>query len=228
MKRLVIASIIGIMVSVLGYRDSVRAEWIEGGNPLPQDFSHMVVFDSAGTFTWTVPEGVYKIKVELWGGGGGGVTVDLGYDGDMICYGGAGGYGLAYIDVTPGMTCAITVGNYGGYNGGDGGNTIVVCGSQSYTATGGEGAQYRSGYYNDYCEAGIGGTSDAPFSLEGGAGTWAYMPNSDTVFGDRLGGNAPRGGHGYINIGGYSDDYYAAQPGGGGLRGAPGMVIIWY
>jgi len=220
MRKLAIVYIISIIVSVLGYKNSIHAEWIEGGNPLPQDFSHMVVFDSVGTFTWTVPEGVYKIKVELWGGGGGGVNVSGTYR-DQSCYGGAGGYGLVYIDVTPGSVCAITVGN-GGSSGEDGGNSTIVCGSQAYTATGGEGA-YSSG---SSCYPGDGGTANTPFSLEGQGGTIFTVEDPGTTdpdrWGDQLGGSAPRGGHGYT----VSDG--AAQPGGGGGTGAPGMVIIWY
>ena len=54
--------------------------------------------------TWTVPAGVDRVLVELWGAGAGGRE---------LSGGGAGGYLKALLDVTPGDTYTITLGEGG-------------------------------------------------------------------------------------------------------------------
>ncbi len=204
---------------------SLKGAWIEGGNPLPVAFSNMVIFDSAGTYTWTVPDGVYKIKVEMWGAGGGGAYYD-GSSHDEYCGGGGGGYGLVVMDVTPGQVCAITVGA-GGSSGADGGNTIIVCGTTTYTAYGGGGAYTSS----SHCYAGDGDTATTPFFLkgeDGGRYYWTSYSSSDRYYyGFPHAGSSPRGG-----FGGFWDNRSGSWPGGGGFEnyghGADGAVIIWY
>jgi hypothetical protein len=64
----------------------------------------MQVF-SAGTYYWTVPNGVTSVIVEMWGGGGAGnINLKSGISG------GAGGYGKGPVSVTPGNVITITVG----------------------------------------------------------------------------------------------------------------------
>lgn len=222
MKRLILVfSGIGAFVWVnRGY-----GAWIEGGNPIPSAFTNMVVYDTPGTYIFTVPDGVYKIKVELWGGGGGG-----NYQGSYTCGGGGGGYGMAIIDVTPSSPCAITVGNGGG-TGANGENTTVTCGAVTYTAYGGGGATVSGGE----CRPGVGGSSNAPFSIKGESGGREYY-NSSYNYYRYWGANAgasPRGGfggNGYYSF--YYDYRNGTKPGGGGWdpsgRGAPGRVVIWY
>jgi hypothetical protein len=75
-------------------------------------------YGNAGTFTWTVPEGVTSISVAAVGGGGGGSQKTTGGSG------GAGGQ-LKFVNnvpVTPGDTYTIVVGT-GGQTGGSFGNT---------------------------------------------------------------------------------------------------------
>ncbi|MGG9972279.1 glycine-rich domain-containing protein [Ferruginibacter sp. SUN002] len=109
------------------------------------EYKNLRFFDCAGIAsaagasncnnTWTVPAGVTKVYVEVWGGGGGG-----GF--------GTGGSGAGYIVgkfvVTPSSSITITVGAGGNYgtettNGIIGGISSVTYGAIVLTATGGEG-----------------------------------------------------------------------------------------
>ena len=69
------------------------------------------VVTSTGTGSWTVPAGVTSVQIELWGGGGGGVSGGGGAD----IGGGAGAYvietGLA---VTPGASITYNIATGGG------------------------------------------------------------------------------------------------------------------
>lgn len=71
------------------------------------------VDDVAGTRTWTVPEGVWKISVELWGAAAG---TYASYGNNLSSGGsGGGGYSKKAIAVTPGQVCSYTVGAGGAY-----------------------------------------------------------------------------------------------------------------
>ena len=66
-------------------------------------------FTTPGTATWTVPEGVFEITVEAWGGGAqsaSGLSTDYGG-------GGGGAYARSTIAVTPGQTFDVRVGQAG-------------------------------------------------------------------------------------------------------------------
>jgi hypothetical protein len=148
--------------------------------------------------SWTVPAGVTKIMVEIWGGGGGG---------SKGAGGGGGGYLMAILNVTPGESIPYTIG--GGGTGGNeagttGGNSSVNYGISGLYAMGGEGAQ-TNGIENNY---GKGGTFDISnshifnrsyFGINGEGGQvnrLEYMQRSATEFllvssgGD--GGDSPR------------------------------------
>ncbi len=232
MKRVILTS---LSIGLVLYATEASGAWIEGGNPIPSAFTNMIVYDTPGTYIWTVPDGVYKIKVELWGGGGAGNYYSSSYY-SVYCGGGAGGYGLAIIDVTPSTPCAITVGRGGTSAGANGENTTITCGSITYTAYGGKGAYLTS----SSCHGGEGGGATTPFSIKGmSGGVFYYNSSSQKYIGATIGGFAPRGGAGafYYNPSLYviSDSSYARFPGGGGFYGAPlhikganGAVIIWY
>ncbi len=218
-KVLYIAAALTIVALVPARVDAV---WLEGQRPV---FTGKIaaVFDTPGSYTWTVPDGVWRIMVEMWGGGGGGARTNHG----ERAGGGGGGYGFTYIDVTPGMTCHIFVGVGGDtrtWNGSDGGNTSITCGTTSYIATGGEGGSAGT----SYGEGGLGGTSDAPFSIQGSPGS----PFST----ESRGGFSPRGGYGAKNRSTNGSMVSAGWPGGGGAcvyragckDGAPGGLVIYY
>jgi hypothetical protein len=119
----------------------------------------------------TVPDGVNKIMVEVWGAGGGGSASGgfINALGNQATASGAGGgsgaYARYFVDVIPGQTIAIIAGAAGtagiastgvtdSINGGDGGASIVSVGSMTVSAAGGKG-----------------GHAASPPGLTGGAGT---------------------------------------------------------
>ena len=74
-------------------------------------FSYIKSITSSGT--WTVPEGITKLKLTLIGGGGGGASVDK--DNSIGATGGGGGAtSISYRSVTPGDVLTITIGVGGG------------------------------------------------------------------------------------------------------------------
>ncbi len=187
----------------------VFATWLEGQRPV---FTGKIaaVFDTPGTYTWTVPDGVWRIMVELWGGGARGNYSD-GWWGSSIEIGAGGGYGFAYIDVVPGMTCHITVGAGGSSDYDPGDTSSITCGTTTYYAAG--------GYYTyDFGRVCHGGVSNAPLHIQG-QGCGGYSPSDDY---EKDGGGAGRGGFGTKEVG--------IWPGGGGGTGsgAPGGVVIYY
>jgi hypothetical protein len=155
-------------------------QWVKLNNTISADqlttnnYRAISVFQTPGTFTWEVPTGVYKIIVELWGGGGGtggnGGNYRLYTTGGWVsaiggtgAIGGKGGYNKATLDVTPGQSFSLVVGAAGtsgpngtngedntpatnGTIGGSGGNSTF----SSISAAGGNGggrgtAAFKSG-----------------------------------------------------------------------------------
>ena len=145
------------------------------------EFKNFLTYYSNGTFT--VPAGVTKIMVELWGGGGGG---------NWYCGGGGGGYVKIQLAVLPGNAATVQIGSGGNAANAatapDGGDTNFTLGSNVYAAFGGGGAEYvASSRYNP----GLGGTgvpSATPKSYllvpgaAGGIQTKRYGQNSPTTF----------------------------------------------
>ena len=107
------------------------------------------------TEIWTIPAGVYSLRVDLVGGGGGGgggyYFAQTDYSGAP---GGAGGQAVNYLNsLTPGDTISVTIGaggSAGPHNGGagTGGTTSISSGTQTvptidaYGGTGGYGDNY--------------------------------------------------------------------------------------
>jgi hypothetical protein len=105
---------------------------------------------------FTVPEGVYFIRVRLWGGGAGGGGVGPNGAGGG---GGGGGYAEGIVAVVPGQTYTITIGQGGGggaAGGGNGGNGGTTSFGALLSATGG-----LSGYgaASGYASGNAGGTA---------------------------------------------------------------------
>jgi hypothetical protein len=189
-------------------------------------FSQLQVFESSGTFT--VPEGVTKVKVTVVGGGGGG--------GGPSPDGGGGGGGTAIkiiSDLTSGANITVTVGP-----GGTSGTFATNGGTSSFgnlcSATGG-----ASG---STCSGGIG--VDGDLNIKGGAGSKSVsIPNSSGVTGaldyviPGFGGSSMFGGGGIGGDGaggaygggggGRSPENQLTGPGPGGA-GAAGVVIVEY
>ncbi|CNH98888.1 bacteriophage tail fiber protein [Yersinia frederiksenii] len=191
--------------------------------------ARMATYLTAGTFTFTVPDGVTRIRARVVGGGGGaGGSAAVKSGGG----GGAGGYSEDWITVTPGQVLTITVGANGA--GGTAGNAGASGGSSSISG-------YLSASGGAYGDAGGGGTGAGGF---GGAGTGGSINTvgsdgtdgattatvgSGIGGGSILGGSTRSGGTGRnsLSIGGGGAASYtlASQNGGNGHAGA---VILEY
>ena len=165
-----------------------------GGKPFVADPGQQV-FTSSGT--WTCPVGVTSISVVAVGGGGGGPN-DSGALGKS---GGAGG-GTGWINglaVTPGTDYSIVVGAGGARSlnnatAGSGGDSYFVNATDYVT---GKGGTYivGGGYVGDD------GTDGQDTSPEAGGGQYTFTQSGVTME------TGARGGQ----------DYYFAEPGGGGV-----------
>lgn len=204
---------------------------------LAAPFSRCERYTVAGTDSFDVPAGVTKIRVLVFGAGGGGKF------GSPIPnnYGGGGGaFVEAVIDVTPLETLTVVVGT-----GGTGSSSPTVGGSSKITristdlvTAGGGGRGERS------TDAGSGGVASVDASIvnytaiNGGRGEQCIVESSSNFEGN--GGNCPSGGQGGTGYKNDDGDNTAAQngtaPGGGGGggstaasgSGAAGAVYIWY
>lgn len=155
-----------------------------------------------GTYTFTVPFGVYAIRVRVIGAGGngpkGGGTGGAG-----------GGYAHGVFSVTPGQQITIVVGK-GGSRVSDN-SQLVVGGTSSFgnliSATGGEPGALAADFEN---EGGVGIGGD--FQARGGRGS-KVAPSHISGGGGAAGSQLGDGGHG----GDYADGSGNGSAGGGGI-----------
>ncbi len=161
------------------------------------------VYSSAGTNILTVPFGATVLTAKLWGAGGGGGGGGAG------ATGGAGAFVQQTINVVPGQTFLVVVGQHGDYNdsgagGSDSGD--AAGGSAAPYSEAGQGGQASSLFYlsgaNYITEAVAGGGGGADYGESGGAGG---NPGQTTY-------GALSGGGGYDGVGG-------AAGSGGGVAG---------
>ena len=150
----------------------------------------IILFDIApGTRTFTVPEGVSKIRAFVVGAGGSAAPVSGAYNKSNP--GGGGGYAEKTIEVSPGQTFTYTVGDAVGYTAAQqlSGETSSFGGLIS--ATGGKNAHTDAAGTNQSGGKGLGGDVNA----SGGVGTSgsSFGAGAGSRFGD---GNssAQRGG----------------------------------
>lgn len=171
--------------------------------------------DTAYRFTgsdqeFKVPAGVTKLVVKMFGAGGGGqhfsfvCTKNYSCNGELIeigNVGGTGGFTVAILDVVPGETLTVIVGegghvgpNPGAYGGGGanlaaggcgGGRTAIKRGSTELLTAGGGGGGGRMGLRNP--------NRDHYYSAGGGA---YGNPLSNVDYSDARGGTATKGGIG--------------------------------
>jgi hypothetical protein len=195
-------------------------------------FTNMQVYSTAGTSTFTVPAGVTKIMVEVWGGGGGGGNSSATVTG-TVGSGAGGGYGRSIFSVVPGQNYSVVVGAGGVAGSGDGGTSSF---GSIINATGGIGGNSIGG---STFKTPNGGTSNGTFNVTGGQGVFGgsmsgagtYGGGSYGSFGGRgalngilaSSGNAPGGGGGSGSGGSGATALYIS-----GAVGAVGRVVIWY
>jgi hypothetical protein len=214
-------------------------------------FTNWQLFTADGTFT--VPAGVTKIKVCVYGGGAGGSGGSVNYAGGG---GGAGGYAEGTYTVSPLTNYSVTIGvggiggNAGGNNGNNGGISsfgilISATGGQAsiYFDQGGRGGMGIGGYLNT--SLGNGGASCLGAggwflagNGTGGGGAGAIVNATAGLRGGGGGGGGFGGGNGgYENLSGDNALTNSAAGGGGGAgegsghnggNGASGKVIVFW
>lgn len=186
------------------------------------------VFDTPGAWLFTVPAGVFSVRVRAWSaaGGGGGVNGPGGGSG-----GGGGAYGEKTLVVAPGdaLTGIVGAGGIAGTSGsdaGNGGDTTVAYNAVTYTLGGGIGGHSAN---NNLPNSVLGGTPSGAwdFDLVGqpsfggvagynasGPAVLYYAGHGGTAFAGGWGGQA---GTGSGNPGG--------TPGGGGAGAAASTAV---
>jgi hypothetical protein len=101
------------------------------------------IFSTPGTGTFTVPAGVTTLVFKAWGAGGAGS-----YAGPQYA-GGAAGYVVKYLTVTPGQIFAVSVGGPGQFGYGHGGTGGMAAGSINGAGGSGTGTtSYGGGQYS--------------------------------------------------------------------------------
>ncbi|MGX7707967.1 glycine-rich domain-containing protein [Methylobacterium sp. Gmos1] len=210
---------------------------IIAANPSLSPPRNLVSFTTAGNGTWTVPDRVTWIYVELVGGGGGGhggaggVTWSGGG-------GGSGGYSARWINVTPGQTISYAVGA-GGAGSDNSSDTFAATGGTTafgpIQATGGGGGRGGPGG----CNGGVPGVGSGGqknfFGANGGDGN----PVNNAVQGGNGASSAFGGGGRTATINNPVMNGVAPGSGGGGAwyttpsaqaggNGADGGIIIQY
>lgn len=166
-----------------------------------------------GTYTWTVPSGVYRVKARVWGAGGGGAAASSSGNG-AGGGGGGGGYSEGWFSVTPGANITVTVGqagtggsgyqangtaatasSFGSYCSANGGS-YGTWGSSSSPGNGGAGGSATGGQIN---LPGQGGSQSHGYNYgtagEGGGTAMGAKPGWGTVYGLGGGGSGSEGGN---------------------------------
>lgn len=187
----------------------------------------LLEWSSPGTYQWTVPAGVTKIRVRCFGAGGGGAYGATNPHGGG---GGAGGWVEKWWTVVPGQTVNITIGA-GGQGGASGGinaqgqpgeASSVTINGFSITGFGGVGGDVPAGKQGgSFSLSGLG----EEFGNKGGVGgaateTRGGLGGSNAICGAGLTGAADQKGGG----GGYG----SGGTGGPGNDGVKGLVLIEY
>lgn len=192
----------------------------------------VAVFNTAGTQSWIVPQGVFGAWVDVWGAGGGGTASSTYKAGEG---GGGGEYRSGWVDLTPGDSIAISIGAGGAQS--PALNTDASPGGPSsfgtyITAMGGGAGT------NSPAAPGLGGTGGAggQIGMAGQCGDdgWNNLERAFSNGGDAGGGGGKGGTNGTPVV-------LPSWPGGGGMgfytssdasrrvsAGAAGGIIVRY
>ncbi len=197
-------------------------------------------YTGAGTSTFTVPPGVYRLDIEAWapGGGGGGCSNANGCGGG----GGGGEYRRNVFSVTPGDTITINLGAAGAGvlegNGTNAGDTVITDGATTFLhCVGGKGGVAGNSTLGAGGAGGTGGSGGA-FVLAGMQGQPALELIGATAFSAGEGGFAFGSPSVWAGINANGDPSIMPGAGGGGVGssaagtgfagggGGPGAVLI--
>jgi hypothetical protein len=179
----------------------------DGGIITPTNKTKVSFYNEAAN-TWTVPTGVTRIFVKMWGAGGGGGSYGGWRQGAQ---GGAGGFSHAMFNVIPGEVIQIRPGGRGTDRPGattaypDGGGASTGGGDNQYCANGGGSSSIR-----------IPSISATVYSLYAGGGGGGAACNGFAV------NNGGAGGGLIGQPGGRSGNYTTTQYGLGGTQSAGG------
>jgi hypothetical protein len=152
------------------------------------------IFDTAGTYQFTVPAGVTSLTVRAWGAGAGSSGGSSAYSG------GGGGYVKGTISVRPGDDFVVIVGGGGGGAGGTYYPAWPITGGAGGYAGGGKGGDKASGTASGAGGGGFSGIfisgTTSPILLAGGGGGHSIYS------GGPAGGTSGTAGGGYTRSGG--------------------------
>ncbi|WP_286936204.1 hypothetical protein [Achromobacter sp. UBA4530] len=214
---------------------------------LPQLFPQrgLRLFDTAGVHTWSVPNGVSRVRVTVIGGGGGGGGAFCPAVVGAAAGGGGGGMSvISLVELAGASSVVVTVG--AGGSGGVSNTTVGTSGGMSsfgtfVSATGGSPAPNVSGVPGGSGGGGASGTGQLgvpgsagsfaavlngvyAMSGPGGATLYGACPNAVNLTGNvTLGVNGATGFHGAGGSGGAAYNATAA----GGAGGAGVVFIEW-
>ena len=179
---------------------------------LTPGFTNVVIYSSAGTYTWTNSSAT-KIFVQVWGGGGSGGSGSGGGGSNAGGGGGGGGYSASMLNIGA-TNHTFTVGSSSTFLGltANPGSS----GASGVNGSGGAGGSASGGQINSTGCAGSGGYAN----VWGGAGGCAASGAGGGLGGTSLGGATSGGSPGGGGGGGLNNNS-------GGAGGA-GQVIIWY
>jgi hypothetical protein len=184
------------------------------------------------TGTFTVPAGITRIRVDVWGAGGtggaGGGRTAFGAGG-AGGGGGGGGYGQNFYNVTPSAQYTVTIGtggsNFGGLisatNGSDGTAGKNGGSTPPINGLGGAGGT-SSAPTNMSGTAGSDGTSNAPGGDGGTGGSGGLGGSGGALNTSGAAGGIPGGGGG-----GGGGDTVGGTAGAGGNGGRGQVIIYW-
>ncbi|MDC0712640.1 kelch-like protein [Stigmatella sp. ncwal1] len=147
--------------------------------------------------SWTVPTHVNRIRVKLWGAGGGGTTFN------SSGYGGGGAFGDTFLEVYPGETLAVVVGGGGSMGSYLGTPVSAYGGGGAYGVQGGAGGGGRSAIRRPSYDlstvgggGGAGSDADGTYS-DGGPGGDSGLDGKDGAPADGTYGLRGKGGTHY-------------------------------
>jgi hypothetical protein len=188
---------------------------VAGGLKSVQTFAPTEFSASALSATWTKPEGISTIRVQLIGGGASGSTAGRA--------GGAGGYAEKIIDVTSIASVSVTVGNrVTGHN-----STGIATSFGSHcSATGGLMTNPHTGNTSG-ATGGVGTGGD--INIQGGGGSSNHSNGGSAGAAGYFGGGSF--GQATSNLGDHPAAYGSGgsgcNNGYGSGSGARGVVIVW-